>query len=117
MWPRHRQSVNVRRFQCFRDRLDFTIYDIKQYYLYGESRLVKKNSSTAQYLDELDSFERFIDEYCFHSFIAEDGNVKNLASGKIIKSYDEYKYSIEVNRIYLQNLLQILREENNDDRQ
>ena len=116
MWPRHRQSINVRRFQCFRDRLDFTIYDIQQYYLYGESRLVRKNSYTATFLDELESFERFIDEYSFRSFINENGDVKNLVSGEIITSYDEYEYSTEANRKYLQKLIQILQEENNVNR-
>ena len=108
MWPRHRQSINVRRYQCFRDRIDFTIFDIKQYYQYGESRLVKKDSDTVKYLDSLDSFERFIDEYNFQSFVDENYDVKNLADGGIISNYDEYEFSASVNKNYLLNLLVLL---------
>ncbi len=108
MWPRHRQSINVRRYQCFRDRIDFTIFDIKQYYQNGESRLVKKDSDTVKYLDSLDSFERFIDEYNFQSFVDENYDVKNLADGGIISNYDEYEFSTSVNKNYLLNLLVLL---------
>ena len=111
MWPRHRQSINVRRYQCFRDRIDFTIFDIKQYYQNGESRLVKKASDTVKYLDSLKSFERFIDEYNFQSFVDENYDVKNLASGGIITSYDEYEYSFDINKKYLENLIAILAKE------
>lgn len=108
MWPRHRQSINVRRYQCFRDRIDFTIFDIKQYYQNGESRLVKKDSGTVTYLDELDSFERFLNEYGLQLFVDESGNVKNLANGGIISNYDEYEFSVSVNKNYLLNLLVLL---------
>lgn len=111
MWPRHRQSINVRRYQCFRDRIDFTIFDIKQYYQKGESRLVKKDSDTVKYLDSLKSFERFIDEYNFRSFVDENYDVKNLANGGIITSYDEYEYSFDINKKYLENLIAILAKE------
>ncbi len=111
MWPRHRQSINVRRYQCFRDRIDFTIFDIKQYYQNGESRLVKKDSDTVKYLDSLDSFERFIDEYNFQSFVDENYDVKNLADGGIITSYDEYEYSININKKYLENVIAIFAKE------
>ena len=110
MWPRHRQSINVRRYQCFRDRIDFTIFDIKQYYQNRESRLVKKDSGTVTYLDGLDSFESFLNEYDLQLFVDESGNVKNLANGGIISNYDEYEFSASVNKNYLLNLLVLLNE-------
>ena len=74
----------------------------------GESRLVKKDSGTVTYLDGLDSFERFLNEYDLQLFVDESGNVKNLANGGIISNYDEYEFSASVNKNYLLNLLVLL---------
>ena len=72
---------------------------------------MKKDSDTVKYLDSLESFERFIDEYNFRTFVDENYDVKNLVNGGIITSYDEYVYSFDINKKYLENLIAILAKE------
>ena len=112
LWPKHRQSINQRRYACFRDRIDFTIFDIKQFYESGstEPKLVKRNSPSAEYLMLLGSFEAFIKEYELGKFVDRKGNVKNLSTGGMITSYDDYKYSDEENKNYLMALIELLKE-------
>lgn len=113
-WPSHSNGINQRRYQVFRDRLDFTIYDIKQFYIDGKgnSKLVIKNSDTAYYLNVIGSFRDFINEYELQNFVDKSNNVINLATGKIIKSYDEYTFSKEINRKYLDGLIRKLKVKN-----
>lgn len=109
---KYKQNVNQRRYSCFRDRIDFTIYDIQQFYKNGsiESRLVKRDSPTAKYLKLIGSFEAFIDEYELNSFVDKAGNVINLSDGGAIEDYSDYKYSKETNSQYLVNLTKLLKE-------
>ena len=112
LWPKHKQSINQKRYACFRDRIDFTIFDIKQFYESSstESKLVKRKSPSAEYLMLLGSFEAFIKEYELGKFVDRKGNVKNLSTGGMITSYDDYKYSDEENKNYLMALIELLKE-------
>lgn len=110
LWPKHKQNVNQRRYSCFRDRIDFTIYDIQQFYKNGsiESRLVNKDSTTAKYLRLIGSFKKFIKEYELRNFVDKAWNVINLSTGGTIEDYSDYKYSKEINSKYLANLTKLL---------
>lgn len=111
MWPKHRQSINNRRYACFRDRFDFTIFDIKQFYEKGESKLVLKDSQSAQFLKSLGGFKNFILEYQLEIFV-KNNDIINLASldGALISSYEDYIFSPEINEQYLEMLINKLKQ-------
>ena len=113
MWPKHRQSINQRRYACFRDRFDFTIFDIKQFYKKGESKLVLKDSQSAQFLKSLGGFKNFILEYQLEIFV-KNNDIINLASldGALISSYEDYIFSPEINEQYLEMLINKLKQFN-----
>ena len=113
MWPKHEQSINVRRYAFFRDRIDFTLFDIKQYYENKGSKLIKGNTKTITYLNELKPFENFVEKYELMSFIYNDGNVKNLAKGGVIDGYGDYDFSADENKKYLNGLISILEKDSN----
>lgn len=71
LWPKHRNNINQRRYAFFRDRIDFTLYDIERFYEdgRGESKLVIKNSASAKFLDEMGNFLAFITEYELNCFV------------------------------------------------
>lgn len=109
MWPKHQQSINQRRYAYFRDRFDFTIFDIKNFYENGESKLVKKTSQSAGFLNRLCRFENFILEYQLENFV-KNNEIINLAStdDDLISSYEDYGFSSEVNKQYLEGLIKKL---------
>lgn len=109
LWPRHRKNINQRRYACFRDRIDYTLYDIKIFYSEGESKLVKKDSITAKYLNSFGNFESFLAEYELGCFVY-NGEVVDLVTQKNITSYKQYSYNEADNRVYIEELLRILRE-------
>lgn len=111
LWPKHRQNINQRRYAIFRDRIDFTIYDVKRYYedKLGESKLVVKDFLSAKFLDDIGSFGDFISEYELSSFIdSKTLMVKNLVTGTAISNYEEYSFTTNDNKKYIQNLLDTL---------
>jgi len=110
LWPKHKQNINQRRYSCFRDRIDFTIFDIREFYKKDsiESRLVKENSPSAKYLRLIGSFKNFIEEYELQNFVDEKENVKNLSAGGTIERYSDYEYSKDVNTKYLTKLIELL---------
>ena len=111
MWPKHRNNINQRRYAFFRDRIDFTLYDFMLFYTNqsGKSKLVLKNSASAEFLDEIGSFEAFITEYELNCFIdSKTLMVQNLITKKDITDYNECSFSIEDNKKYIQGLLDAL---------
>ncbi len=117
MWPKHKQSINQRRYACFRDRIDFTIFDIKIFYETlnnkeeSKSRLILKNTLTYKYFKYLKSFKNFIDEYELEIFVDDNENVINLSTEKLINGYEDYCFNKETNTKYLKNLIKKLGEE------
>ena len=118
LWPKHRQSINQRRYACFRDRIDFTIYDISRFYAIKdkenrESRLIRKGSDSAMFMNQFRDFPSFVEEYEFDKSFVETktGKVLNLSkdNGETISSYEEYEFSEKINKKYLNNLIEILR--------
>ncbi len=112
IWPKHRQSINQRRFSVFRDRFDFSIFDIKMFYKNRNegkaySKIVKEQSISAIFLNELGEFKNFVEEYGLSNFLVGE-DVINLATGKIIKSYDDYRFSDVENTNYIQGLLDVI---------
>ena len=114
LWPKHRQSINQRRYACYRDRIDFTLFDISQFYSSNlnpdkrSSRLVREGSDSARYLNEIGDFKSFIKEYELENFIKEGTiEVYNLSrkDGKTIISDEKYAFSDDINKTYLNNLI------------
>lgn len=111
IWPKHQQSINQRRYLCFKDRMDFTIFDIDNFYKNGESKLVKKDSKSALYLEKLGGIEDFIKEYELEKFVNKDNRVFNLAysDDTVINGYEDYVFSPEINGKYLDGLIKKLK--------
>lgn len=110
VWPKHIKSINQRRYQVYRDRIDFTIFDIKMFYENKESNLVVEKSKSERYLNKLGNFKKFIEEYELQNFVNKNYEVYNLASNsnKVIKNYQDYEFSEEINKQYLINLVEKL---------
>ncbi len=114
VWPRHKESVNQRRWRKYRDRLDFTIYDIKQYYSDQKSYIVTE--SDKDYFNSFGGFNEFIECYGL-DFLIKDNAVINLGNWNPslnpvpspIRSCEEYSYSKAENELYLDNLYGLLK--------
>lgn len=120
LWPKHRQNINQRRYACFRDRIDFTLYDISRFYAIvdkenRESRLIRKGSDSARFLNQFADFPSFAEEYEFDkSFVdIKTGKVFNLSkeNEETISSYEDYEFSEKINKKYLNNLIDKLKKQ------
>ena len=114
LWPRHTNSINIRRYRIFRDRIDFTLYDILNYYQKNESKLIDIDSVDSSFFDsfgkEADGFHNFIEELGLGMFVDKKGKVVlNLGKEKmqLIESYEEYDNPVD-NPFYLKNLYTVL---------
>lgn len=114
LWPRHSNSINIRRYRFFRDRIDFTLYDILNYYQKNESKLIDIDSVDSSFFDSFgkkaDGFYNFIEELELGMFVDKKKNVVlNLGKEKMqpIKNYEEYDDPVN-NPFYLKNLYSVL---------
>lgn len=117
LWPRHRGSINQKRYAKFRDRFDFTLFDISNVYNDMETFIVKKDSLTYKWLKKsFSDFSDFCKKMGYNCFLNKSNTeVYNLSIGtgeeKTISSIQEYTYGKEINQRYLTNVLKILKKE------
>ena len=114
LWPRHVNSINIRRYRFFRDRIDFTLYDILNYYQKNKSKLIDTDSIDSSFFDSFgkkaDGFYNFIEELGLEEFVdKKEKVVLNLGKEKKqpIESYEEYDNPVN-NPFYLKNLYSVL---------
>lgn len=87
IWPCHRNSINQRRFWLFNDRVDYTLYDIKNYFE-GKTHKINYNiKHTKQWLDSFESFGKFIEDMNLTWFCNEKYEVINIETNEIITEY------------------------------
>jgi len=96
------------------DRIDFTLYDILNYYQKNESKLIDIDSVDSSFFDSFgkkaDGFYNFIEELELGMFVDKKKNVVlNLGKEKMqpIKNYEEYDDPVN-NPFYLKNLYSVL---------
>lgn len=113
LWPKHKDSINVNRYKYFRDRFDFTLYDIRNFYYKGESKIVIHDEDKRflrRFGNDKKGFHTFIQEFGYSKFLCENDELKNLGEDGCspIKSFDDYKFNKVVNMLYLDNLYDLL---------
>lgn len=128
-WPRERPSINTLKVNCFKDRIDYTLYDIKIFFeckqKINEIDKLKKeiesnctlkkaftNQHTLKWLCSFNNFEDFIDKMDLKIFVfqREDPhyevlNIENLDKSE---SIDAYCSNYEWSEKYYFNLKKIL---------
>ena len=109
-FPKERNGVNMTRATTFGDKIDYTLFDIKNYYsnsaeickMYNAFNLPK----TKRWLDDIASFENFVSMYGIYGiFVNENLDIYDLESNdkSIITDYNEiYKWKWSSN--YYNNL-------------
>lgn len=86
--------------KSFYDRIDFTLFDLKQWYLKQPCKLEKAFDNSREWLLMFKDFNELIDYFLLQDFVNEEYEIKNLASffeGEkytILSSSDVYPASI-----------------------
>ncbi len=69
IWPKHTNSINQKRYSCFKDRVDYALYDIKKYYESNGNeedyrlKISYQEPNTKEWLkDSFGNFKSFIEQ-------------------------------------------------------
>ncbi|AHF08643.1 hypothetical protein [Desulfitobacterium metallireducens] len=132
VWPRHNKpTINTLRYSIFRDRVDYTLFDISKFF--GCKKIFDGNKNQEQFEDNVkdncklneaylnklgtynwlmtfNGFEDFIEKMCLIRFVNSKYKVLNLEDHSVISEYNSF-YSF--NETYLKNLKNIIM--NNND--
>jgi len=118
LWPKHKESINVKRYRKYRDRIDFTIFDLLSYFYDGSSSLIEPGTSTETIFEYLKP-EDFITEFGLETFVEWDEDKKryrvfNLSENdnSFIDNISEYSFNQKTNQTYLKNLYNRLKPSN-----
>jgi hypothetical protein len=93
------QTINQQRYRCFGDRIDWTLFDIKQYCNKEKTKMSYENKYTKAYFEkfgsESDKFKNFIDEMKLQIFVNPKYDVFDLSkdNGNLISEKSEYAWS------------------------
>lgn len=123
IWPCHKApTINTLRYAIFKDRVDYTLYDISKFFYYKkffhenynkekfEENVVKNcklykaylnNNGTYNWLMSFEGFEEFIDKMCLGIFVNSEYEVINIEYNNVIVNYNG---SYSFNETYLKNL-------------
>ncbi|MGT2772180.1 DUF6994 family protein [Streptococcus marimammalium] len=110
LWPQHKApTINTLRYAKFKDRIDYTLFDLKNYFENKECKLYKAFTSpnTKKWLESFNDFTDLVDKMNLNHFVDENYNVYDISTlnKEIIKEYIDIN---EINRTlnkYLENLL------------
>ncbi len=129
LWPAHKKpTIDSERYKKFNNRLDFTLFDIKNYFhcaKKSEEQITEVcklcpaylNKKTREWLMSFDSFKDFIDTMRLNIFVKQvDGEyqVIDLQESDIEK--EEYKYiinyqkSYDITTKYIDNLIELIKD-------
>lgn len=112
IWPRHVQSINQRRMACYKDRLDFALWDLEKCWVGNESRIVRKNTETETWVSKWKekNFSYFLEELGLEQFLNQEGKVINLGTTEMrsFQETDIFELDAKSYCDYLNNLIQIL---------
>lgn len=82
IWPKHAvPTINTLRFSIYRDRIDFLLFDLKQYFSGCDTPMSKVYSSneTRNWLKQFSNFSNFIDKMKLEKFVNEDYEVYDIS--------------------------------------
>lgn len=85
-FPRENGGINQTRAAVFCDKIDFTLLDIKRFYLHQECQMQKtfERAKTRTWLNSMQSFENIVDWYGIKGiFVDEDYHVINIETGEV----------------------------------
>lgn len=128
VWPKHNlPTINTCRYKVFKDRVDYTLFDIRQFFDYKKKFDENKNEkqfetnvmtcklhkaylnpkgNTRAWLMTFDGFEDFIDKMCLTRFVNSEYKVINLEDNSVITKYSS---SYSFTETYLENLKNIIK--------
>lgn len=112
-FPREKGGINTSRYAKFGDRIDHTLFDLKNYFENKEYKLIKSYElpKTKLWLESFDSFEDIVDYMKIDEvFVNEDNEIYDLENnnGEIIKSYYD-SYSKIWTKTYYKNVKERIR--------
>lgn len=115
VWPKHKlPTINTQRYQVYKDRIDYLLYDLKQYFQGADTpmKLAYENETTPLWLSQFKDFPDFIDKMKLKIFVDEAYNVRDLSynNGKIIDGYITREELTESIPSYLENMLRLFQD-------
>ena len=111
IWPGHKNSINQQRFRVFNDRVDYVLFDIKNYFENKETKI-----DYNKWLDSFENFDNFIEKMDLKRWcIEEKGKYKviNIENDGEITDYMPYNKGREdypITKTYLENLIKKIQE-------
>lgn len=126
LWPRYTMnSINILRYRMFRDRVDYSLYDIKLFYAFLQDHGITshdefvacsennvpfrmtpayKNEMTFKWLYKFGTFEHLIRRMKLDCFCHDNGAVIDMDTMGVLQGFGENI----VDRRYLENLTSLL---------
>lgn len=112
IWPRHVQSINQRRMSCYKDRLDFALWDIEKSWSGIDSSVIRDKTESEKWIQKMKekSFKEFMEKMDLSFMINPEGKVLNLETEDMRPFIDSDKFILsgEGYSRYLGNLLKII---------
>lgn len=104
VWPKHKvPTINTLRYVKYKDRIDYLLYDLKQYFM-GETTLMKlayEKEETGLWLSQFVNFKNFIDNMKLNKFVDNEYNVYDFCyfdidkkTNKTIDKFSQVHFSV-----------------------
>lgn len=112
LWPQHKApTINTLRYAVFLDRIDYTLFDLKNYFE-GKTCLLQnayQQENTKKWLSKFNDFKHFIDKMQLNAFVDENYEVYNIETmnQEKIQSYISLKEIRDNIHVYLHNILKL----------
>ena len=126
LWPRYTMNtINILRYRMFRDRVDYSLYDIKLFYEFLRNHSISdhemfvdacekevpfrmtaayKNEMTFKWLYKFGTFENLVKRMKLDCFCDANGDIIDMDTMGVLKGFGENI----VDRRYLENLVSLL---------
>lgn len=125
IWPCHKYSINQRRYNVFNDRVDYTLFDIKNYFENSKHKINYDIKNTKEWLDSFKcdkgkDFDNFIEKMDLKRWCIENEEdvekkgkykVRNIETGEEIIPQENGRMKREdytITKKYLKNLIKII---------
>ncbi|MBR3512752.1 MAG: hypothetical protein IKN74_07365 [Clostridia bacterium] len=116
VWPRHKESINQKKYSIFNDRIDYTLFDIKCFFEGKNCRLSKSytNPDTFFWLNYFKvrgkyNFNKLVEEMNLSMWCIKKNNNYEIIDLSDLNKVLNYNHRInKLDKKYIENVIQLV---------